>query len=80
MIAQSSEYTFANVTSIKIAEMLDDIKTFDHFIKIEQHDIINVSLDILRMLCAIHDEDIELPDGAVENFKKIAEENRVFSN
>ena len=80
MIAQSCEYTYTNVKTLNIMELLSNNKEFEHLFDVRPSDIINLALNLLGLLVEVHDKETSHDDLDVEIYKGLIDDNKKFAN
>ena len=79
MIGNTVEYLQANNLILKIMEMIQGKSIFDELKPLQASDIVNLSLDILRILLEIHvDDDSEECHDKVRFMRDISESANSF--
>lgn len=79
MIGNTVEYLQANNQILRIMEMIEGKSIFDELKPLEASDIVNLSLDILRILMEIHcDENAEESQSKMRTMMDISESSNSF--
>lgn len=79
MIGNTVEYLQANNQILRIMEMIEGKSIFDELKPLEASDIVNLSLDILRILMEIHcDDNSEESQSKMRTVQDISESANSF--
>lgn len=79
MIGNTVEYLQANNLILQIMKMIEGKSIFDELKPLEPSDVVNLSLDILRILIQIHcDEDSEESHDRMRTIQDISESSNSF--
>ena len=78
MIGNTIEYLQANNLILKIMEMIKGNPIFNDLKPLEPSDIVNLSLDILRILVQIHDDSSDDQQRDIRIMEEIAESSNNF--
>lgn len=80
MIAQSCDYTFTNIKTLAIMEKLGNNKEFEHILKLNASDIINLALNILDLIVRVHDKETTHDAEDIEIYKSLIDDNKKFAS
>ena len=80
MISQSCDYTFTNVKTLQIMEMLNNNEEFKHILNINASDVLNLALNVLGLIVEVHDKETTHDDEHVEIHKTLIDDNKQFAN
>lgn len=78
MIGNTIEYLQANNLIYKIMEMIQNNPVFDDLKPVQASDIVNLSLDILRILIQIHDDSTDDKKRDIKLMEEISESSYSF--
>lgn len=78
MIGNCMEYLSANNKVIQIMRMIQGNPIFDDLKPIQSSDIVDLSLEVLRILIQIHDESSEDKQRSIRMIQDIAESSNCF--
>lgn len=78
MIGNTIEYLQANNLIYKIMEMIQNNPVFDDLKPVQASDIVNLSLDILRILIQIHDDSTDDKKRDIKLIEEISESSYSF--
>lgn len=79
MISQSCDYTFTNVKTLQIMEMINNNEEFSHIFDIKASDIINLALNLLGLIVEVHDKETTHNDEHIEIHKTLIDDNKQFA-
>ena len=80
MISQSCDYTFTNLKTLQIMEMLNNNEEFKHIIDMKASDVLNLALNLLGLIVEVHDKETTHNDEHIEIHKSLIDDNKKFAN